>query len=54
MWVGEFHATVDELWDWCEKNVDDPAEFDLILRMVVSTEVYRDWWREVSGKRSQR
>jgi len=45
-WLGNFHATAQELMDYSEKEVFNLEEFDLIVRMVITQESYNTWWED--------
>lgn len=46
-WRGKFHATTDELFDYAEHVVTTVEEYDVVLCMINSQQVYEMWWEKV-------
>lgn len=44
-WVGDFEVTTEELFHYCENEVDNTQMWDLCMRMVVTIEEYQSWWK---------
>ena len=51
-WVGDFQITKDEIFSYCEREVDSLEVFDLCMRMIVCIEEYEDWWKRVNEEKT--
>lgn len=47
-WIGNFHATPDELFEWAAEEADD-AVISLIMDISDAQQVYERWWNGIKG-----
>jgi hypothetical protein len=49
-WIGDFAATYEELFEYVEWNVNSVAEYELLLCMITSQQIYETWWEKTRKK----
>lgn len=51
VWLGaDLWLTSDEIFAFCEEEVEELHQWDLCMRMAICIEEYQAWWRRCSGK----
>jgi len=43
-WVGDFIASVEELYDFGSRPGLDEARFQAVNRMIETQQIYEEWW----------
>ena len=54
VWLGEFHATCEELMHYSENHARTIAEFELVTSMAIAQFEYETWWDRVRNEQRRR
>jgi hypothetical protein len=46
-WIGDFEASGEELYDYAEFQVQTMDEWQLVMDMVSTQQIYAQWWEEL-------
>ena len=50
VWLGEFIATSNELYEYAINDVQSVEEYDMVTTMVIAQQVYELWWDRVKNE----
>jgi len=50
VWKGNFIATSDELFNYAEHSVYTIVEYELVLGLIHTQQIYEIWWEKVQKR----